>query len=396
MELEKTVTLSWWTRIKNSIMGILVGVLLVLSGIVLIFWNENHSIKMELSLLEAEKAVIQAPNKPILSDNNQKLIYTTGVTSTKENLIDPLLNVELNAIHLDRVVEMYQWKEKIETSSTNNLGGSETETKKYSYDKVWSKQLIDSTTFENSNTHQNPKKMLVENLNQTAKNVHLGDFILNKDLISQINNYESITLTEDEVNKLQTELSVPVSLMNDGIFVGKDPNRPDIGDLKINLAAVYPEDISVIAVQNRNQFEPYKAKNGENILLLEVGQVSSAQMISNALEDNKVMMWIIRMVCLIILVIGYYLILNPIVVFADVLPFLGSIIGFGSGFISLIAGLSTWGIITAIAWFIVRPLFSVSILAIIGIAITFLSIKRKNKLQQEQLEKPNEPHEHRG
>jgi hypothetical protein len=75
---------------------------------------------------------------------------------------------------------------------------------------------------------------------------------------------------------------------------------------------------------------------------------------------------------------------------------LGSIIGFGSGFISLIAGLSTWGIITAIAWFIVRPLFSVSILAIIGIAITFLSIKRKNKLQQEQLEKPNEPHEHRG
>jgi hypothetical protein len=382
-------TISWWSRIKNSLVNIIVGIGLVIVTIGFIFWNENQSIKTKMSLLEAEKIIVQVPHHPIDENNNQKLVYTSGIATTKEDLVDDLLNVELNAIKLQRTVEMLQWKENTETTTTNNTGGYQTHTTNYTYKQEWSSKVIDSSNFQNPNEHQNPQSMPAKSLTQTAKTVTLGDFILNEELISIISNYEDVTLEKDDVESVKETLSLPASLVQNEIYVGKDPSHPQIGDLKIRLSAVYPEDVSVIAVQAGNQFEPYHAKAGDDVMLLDVGQVSATQMIENALLENKILCWIIRTACLIVLIVGYAMILNPLVVVADVLPFLGSLVGFGTGFLSVIAGLSTWGMVTAIAWFAVRPIFSLSIIGITVFVIALMSQRKKRQLENEPVEHKN-------
>ena len=43
---------------------------------------------------------------------------------------------------------MYQWKEESHSESQDNLGGSETTTTTYPYDKIWSDSPIDSSYFK--------------------------------------------------------------------------------------------------------------------------------------------------------------------------------------------------------------------------------------------------------
>jgi len=61
------------------------------------------------------KVLISVPNKPIDSKNNRQVIYTSGLATTSDILSDKLLQVSEKAIQLNRKVEMYQWKENVET-----------------------------------------------------------------------------------------------------------------------------------------------------------------------------------------------------------------------------------------------------------------------------------------
>jgi hypothetical protein len=76
---------------------------------------------------------------------------------------------------------------------------------------------------------------------------------------------------------------------------------------------------------------------------------------------------------------GFALILKPLVVLADVLPLLGSLVGFGMGFIAFVLGLSLWVILTATAWFSARPLWSIGSIVILIISLYFLINKRNTK-----------------
>lgn len=71
--------------------------------------------------------------------------------------------------------------------------------------------------------------------------------------------------------------------------------------------------------------------------------------------------------------------LKPIVVLADVVPVLGSIAGFGTGFIAFICGLVLWTIVTAIAWFAIRPWWSAGLLFVSFAFIYFLYRRRKSQ-----------------
>ncbi len=83
------------------------------------------------------------------------------------------------------------------------------------------------------------------------------------------------------------------------------------------------------------------------------------------------MLWGIRAGGLIVLVVGFGMILQPLRVLADVLPPVGAIVGVGVGLVALLLGLLVGGIVIAVAWFAVRPILSVIILATVE-AVVFL------------------------
>ena len=68
--------------------------------------------------------------------------------------------------------------------------------------------------------------------------------------------------------------------------------------------------------------------------------------------------------------LGFMLILNPLVVVADVVPFIGNILSAGAGIVSLVLTAIVAPVVIAVAWFWYRPLVSAVVLAI-GLALAY-------------------------
>ena len=167
-----------------------------------------------------------------------------------------------------------------------------------------------------------------------------------------------------------------MSLTEDGIYAGDDPQVPKIGDMKISESEILPQAVSVLAQQFNKTVQPYMAKAGQSVSLIEMGTISPQAMIQNALSANAVMTWILRAVALFLMIIGLSLLMQPVVVLADVIPFFGSLVGVGTGLIAFTGGILLWSIGLAIAWFAVRPLWSIGIIAI-AVVICWFIHKRK-------------------
>ena len=90
-------------------------------------------------------------------------------------------------------------------------------------------------------------------------------------------------------------------------------------------------------------------------------------MFKAAERENTVITWIIRLVGVVAMFIGFALILNPLVVVADVVPLIGNILGAGASLVSLMATAVLAPLVIAIAWFWYRPLVGIIVLVAGGI-----------------------------
>lgn len=376
---EEITTKSWGSRIKDAFLGIVGGILLIVGAIILAFWNESHGLHTAQSLAEAQRILISVPNSPINPQNNLHVVYLNGLATTKDILSDPALGISQNAIGLHRRVEMYQWKQNQETKTESQLGGSEKQTTTYTYQKIWSTRLIDSNQFKYQENHGNPAAMPIESKQWYANTVTVGDFQLPFELVTKISDTQPVDLEKVNTTALQNKLDTPIRYINNQLYGGKDYKNPQIGDIRISLTATLPQTVSIIGQQTGNTLQAYMAKAGQPVLLLVSGQQSPEQMIQEALTENRLFTWILRGLSLLMMVAGFSLILKPIVVLADVIPILGSIAGFGTGLIAFICGFVLWAVVTAIAWFAIRPWWSAGLLVVSFAFIYFLYKKRKSQ-----------------
>lgn len=360
--VQEITTTSWGKRIINACWGVLIGLTLIIGAFFLIFWNEGNSLHTAQALEQIQKIITSVPNKPIDEKNNGKVIYITGLATTENILSDKLLKLSENVIQLNRKVEMYQWKEDVETKTEKNMGGSEQDVKTYQYNKQWSSDLIKSSDFKEQNGHENPSSMSIKSEIQYAKKVTLGDFKLPTELIKQISGDKIVELDKVNTDELKNHVNKPIHVQTDQIYIGEDEQAPKIGDIRISVTAVYPQDVSIVAQQSVNTLQAYVPPAGHPVMLLEMGQHSSEELIHNAAVENRIMMWTLRIASLAMLIIGFALIMSPIAVLADFIPFLGSLVGFGTGFIAFTLGFCLWFIAMAIAWFAVRPMMSASLI----------------------------------
>lgn len=378
---EEVTTISWFSRLKDAFTGIVIGLILIIAAIVLLFWNERNALHTAQSLEQAQKVLVSVPNTPINPQNNLKVVYLNGLANTEDVLEDSVLDLKVNAINLSRHVKMYQWQEKSQTKSESELGGSEKKTTTYSYQKVWSSHLIDSSKFKTQEGHQNPGSMPIESEEQYAETVNVGDFLLPESLIAEIDVSKPVDLSKVDKTALKDEFEKPVKMTNNELYIGKDQNTPSIGDIRINVTAVYPQNVSVIGQQIDDTLAPYLAPAGESVLLLSTGILSPDLMIKEALSENNILAWVFRVASLLMLITGFSLLLKPLVILADVVPLFGSIVGFGTGLIGFICGTSVWVVFTAVAWFATRPLLSLaSIMILIITSYGLIRFKQKRQV----------------
>lgn len=363
---------SWFGRIKDTFFGAIFGVLLLGIAVALLFWNEGRTVRREQALKEGAGVVVSVAADKIDAANEGKLVHLSGLADTQETLSDPEFNVSVKAIRLKRTVEMYQWQEQSKSETKKKLGGGTETVTTYTYSKAWRDSLVNSGSFKNPEGHQNPAVMQYQSTSANASAVTLGAFRLSPALISAITSFAA--LPKDALPAPSGNMKA----MPDGYYIGADLNAPAIGDYKISYSVVMPTDVSVVAKQVKDTFEAYSAKSGDTIALLETGTHSAAEMFKTAQEENAMIKWVLRVVGVIVMFIGCSMMVKPLSVLADVIPPLGSLVGFASGLAAFFVS-ATFSLMTiSVAWIFYRPLLGIALL--VGAVASFIvafKLKRK-------------------
>ena len=179
----ETTYQSWGSRMKNSIAGVLLGIVLFLASFVVIWTNESRSVQTAQALAEVGKNVISLSAPEVAAANEGKLVHVSGSAKTADILSDPLLGVSANAIKLAREAEMYQWAQHSESRTRDKVGGGQETVTTYTYKQEWSDAAVDSSDFRIPAGHANPA-MSYQSEDFAARNVALGGFALSNHRIT--------------------------------------------------------------------------------------------------------------------------------------------------------------------------------------------------------------------
>ena len=107
------------------------------------------------------------------------------------------------------------------------------------------------------------------------------------------------------------------------------------------------------------KFVAYQTVAGDRLLMVDAGTVPADKMFAEAVSTNTMITWLLRVVGLVVLFIGFAMLLSWMGVLADVIPFVGSIVSFGTGLIAFLLAILVGAAVIAIAWFWYRPLLVV-------------------------------------
>jgi hypothetical protein len=365
----ETTTKSWGSRIGESIKGVLFGLLFTIGSCVLLFWNEGRAVQTEKSLAEGRGLVVSADAARVDPANEGKLVHVNGEVKAGVTLRDAEFNVTANALRLVRTVEMYQWKEDSKSETRKTLGGGEETTTTYSYHLVWEDHRIDSSQFKRRDGHENPQ-MRYQRVASTARDATLGAYRPGAPVLSQLPASQESPVDPALAAALSGKVAGPVQVTDGKLYLGANPNEPKAGDLRITFRTVPNGPVSIIGRQSGADFAEYQTQAGDKLLMARSGLMSAPDMFKAAEQENRILTWIIRLVGVVIMFIGLVLILKPLVVVADVVPFIGSILGAGAALVAAVVTAVMAPLVIAIAWLWYRPLVSIVAIAI-GLAIAF-------------------------
>lgn len=365
---------SWFSKIIEALWGVLFGLALAVASVVGLFWNEGRAVTTFRSLAEGAGLVATVDAARIDPANAGKLVHVAGPVKATAPLVDAELGVSAPALRLVRSVEMYQWKERRETETVKHYGGSEERVTRYYYDKVWAKDRIDSSRFKEASAHANPEPRF-KRLAVTAKDAELGAFRPGVDVLSHLAATAPLPASEAQVEAVRAKSGDAASLVNGAIYVGGSPQTPRIGDLKIAYRIVPMGPVSIIGAQTGSDFTPYQTKAGDRLLMVEGGIHAAEAMFKEAVRSNRILTWILRAVGVFVMWLGWFLVLRPLVVIADVVPFLGNLLGAGAGIVAFMITMVVAPLAIAVAWFFYRPLIAGAI-ALAGLGLAYLARRR--------------------
>ena len=358
----ETTSTSWLSRIGQSITGVLVGLIFIVGSIILLFWNEGRAVQTARSLSEGGRVVVEAAPAPIDPANEGKLIHVSGDAKATVPIVDRTFGVSAIALHLTRIAEMYQWEEQRHQETHQSVGGSEQTVTTYTYIKLWSNRTIDSQTFRHPDGHANPQRQY-DNLGLTASDATLGTFRLDAAVLNLLPTNAALQLDPQAADPLKPK--IPNAQIVDGkIYIGTSAESPQIGDYRISYVYAPLGPVSAIGRQAGSDIARYQTRAGDRLLMAAPGEQSAADMFKEAERNNMILTWVLRLGGIMAMWFGAFFILRPLVIVADVVPLIGSVLAAGAGLVALAFTLVVAGVVIALAWFWYRPLVGIAALAI--------------------------------
>ena len=362
-------------KISKKSGGVLGGLILLAIGIMILWSNEGRTVKTQSAINEASKKYIQVKSDKVDSKNEGKLIATKGKLNIdgSSELKDDIFGINVKAVKMMRIVEMYQWEEKCT---------EEDDKEKCTYKKTWSEEIIDSTEFTESG-HSNPEDKKYESEEYIAENVKLGAFTLPNELIRTLD-YDKTKGNDaltSEYNNSKEDYKV------EGKYITNVKDEPQVGDIRISYKYTTVKDASVLAVQTDDTFEAFTSKKGKDVYELVEGNKTGAQILEGMTNANKTLKWGLRILGIALVIGAFSSMFSFITNLAAKVPVVGAIVGGATGAVSTVLGLSISLIVIAIAWFRFRPIISIVLIAIVVALIVFLKIYKPKETTKENKEK---------
>lgn len=351
---------------KNPFSGLIAGIALIVIGSCVLWFNEADAVANIKAVKDVSENVIEISSEAVDPANDGKLVCLSGNFKVLDDYVnDDVFPVETKTAKLRRIVEVYQWEE----SGDEDSG--------YSYNKTWSEDLINSSSFHNS-SYNNPTIKPYESESFCAQNVELGAFTLSQQQIKELDTDETLTIDASSALPMNYKIS------GNCITNSADTANPTVGDVRIRYEYNNFTTATVLAVQKGNSFETYTAPNGKTFNRVDDGKMDSQQLIEKITEENNALKWALRAIGAVAVMIGYISLISPLSGIVRFVPLLGGIVGWVLSLAAALVGLAHSLIEIAIAWFVYRPTLSIILLALVAVIITIILVFiKKNKKEDE-------------
>ncbi len=265
--------------------GLIFGIIIVILSTTALFISEKiYTDKYNSTQMERDN-LSDIPNDTINELYEDSLVCVSGQITLNEKLEDSKFGVSVKSPKLIREVEMYQYKQD----------GNK-------YTKVWSSELYDTSY---STEYKNPVSMPYGSTSYFASDVMVGAFRLSFDQLSNL-----------DADKYYTEFNQSVISSLGYTIEGKyitnsnDINNPSIGDIRISFKYNDYKDVSILAVQKSDTFDPYNSSNGTIINEVVSGIKTGEEILDEISGLNKIIVYGTKVLFTIINIIGLYLVFN--------------------------------------------------------------------------------------
>ena len=266
------------------------------------------------------------------------------------------------ALSLSRMVEMYQWVEKKNIQERRDAGGGSIKTTTYSYEKRWDRIEHNSDKYKKPG-YNNPK-FSFEEKELNAESALMGQFKITGSQLARMRDSKKI------------ERLKPIEgfqIVDHYYYKGNDISSPEIGDIRISYEYVPSgAGLSIIGQQNGDDTIGEMATRNGSVYLQYDGFHSLDQMLSKFKRSNTLWAFVLRFVGFLIMFLGLQILISPIVTIARFVPFLSEIVEFVSSYVLGLIAFVLSMLTIAIAWFVYRPLLSISLLLLIGMLMYYI------------------------
>jgi hypothetical protein len=356
----EVTTQGFFSRIIGSFVGALIGILMIIGGIILLWWNEGRAVDAIRTLDAAARQVVEIDSASVNKATDGKLVHLTGKMATTSPARDRSFGIGGNdVLRLKRTVEMYQWTETKSTRTHDNVGGSQTTETTYTYNREWAEGARNSTNFHEPSGHHNPQ-LPIESTTIDSPEVTLGAYQVAHGLLDTVSDFKPLAPPEDA--------RLPSGFRAEGnmLYRGADIASPTIGDIRVHYGAVLAQTMSAVSALTDGTLVPYHAPSGYEIALTAPGSASATAMFNEKKSEEGTLTWIMRGVGFALLLFGFTLGASPISVVASIIPFLGELMGAGAFLAALIISTPLTILVIALAWIAHRPVTGIILLVVAG------------------------------
>lgn len=377
---------SWFSRAKRGGRSLGAGVIF-LASLALLFWNEGYSKRHGDALYEAADQVSEVSSAAVDPALEGKPIHLSARVSSQEGVADPFFGIKTPGVSLYREVHMFQW---IEYEETTGRGRKKKTT--YYYDMDWDTEYHDSSQFQQPQGHQNPRPDLVSE-HFFAADARFGPYRFDSEEIAGQAYNDNPNLPGslgkwaapvDELPALSGSLSGKRWYrLDESIYYRGDKNSEEaaIGDLNVSFYALTNDfPLSVLAAQEGDRVVPYRASNGDSILLAGAGTQDAAALVKSEERASAGRTSLLRTVGLVGSMIGAAGMASWLGGILTMIPIVGRLVSLSlmiaGALFGLVAGLTT----IVVGWLSARPWVAALILIAIGSAVTWAIRKRRETL----------------